>query len=58
MATSEPKPPSEMTEQEIVDVFKTLQLPTDRAAAPAKPQQAAPVVYYPITGNSLPLSAR
>ncbi len=56
MATPQSKSQSEMAEQEIIDVFKTLHLPTDRAASPGKSPQAAPVVYYPITGNSLPLS--
>jgi len=52
----QPRPEQDMTDEQIADVFRTLRLPTDAPQAPAVPQQVAPVIYYPITGNSLPLN--
>lgn len=53
----QPDPQRDMTDEEITDVFRTLHLPT--SAPPASiPQQPGPVVFYPITGDSLPLQTR
>ena len=49
-------PQPRMTDEQINDVFTTLQLPTNPPPAPiASP--STPVVFYPITGNSPPLAA-
>lgn len=58
MPRTEPEPQT-MTEDEIREVFTTLQLPTDSPPQPAPVVQPAtgPIVFYTITGNSPPLNA-
>ncbi len=46
-----------MTDEQILEVFKVLRLPTNQPALPAV-HETFPVVFYPITGDSPPLPTR
>jgi hypothetical protein len=45
----------DMTDEEILNVFRTLMLPTTPVVPPARTAPDQTVVFFPIVGNTVPL---
>lgn len=55
----QPQPSPELTDEQIREIFTTLQLPTEPPhISTTTMQPLGPIVFYPVTGDSPPLSPR